>query len=491
VVNLKLVRSLGPRLETLITHLAAADAAIRGMPDIPWPPRLAGAKERALAESSEALRAARDALSGITLLPSFLGGDEPKTYYIALQNTADQRGTGGAVLAYGILTIDKGRMTLDDAGPIHDIDDPQFGIRGVDYPPAVAWYLNQTHVNPRLANGANYSPNFPVVASTWTAMLKQATGRDIDGVIALDPAAISAALGNNTKVKVRSYPEEITGDNAVFVIANDQYRLDQEIQRIFAAELIDAAWPKLREPRPFVRKLQDLGESLKEKHIQVWSKDPEQQELIEKLNWDGGLEAGAGDFIMLTHNKRNGNKSDYYLEQTITYNVTVLPAGGIEAEYRVDLAAEMPDGEPPAIAGHDIYGLNLAMESLYVPERAQFGSVEPTGLVVEYPTRPDGFVQHVEGNFRVFTRPVMVTPGNPGAIVLRYNVPNVVEATEEGDVYQLAIQHQPMVNPAKMTVNVTVPQGQEIVPAEGWTVEGRTATYSGSLTTDLTLRLVF
>jgi hypothetical protein len=492
VVNVKLVASLTPRLEGLIQHLEAADHAIRTMPDIPFPPRLADAKERALGESSEGLQAARDALSGLRLLPSFLGTQEPKTYFVGLQNLSDQRGTGGALLAYAIIRIDNGKIELDQAGPIHEIDDADHGVRGVPLPPAVAWYVNNARVNPRLANGAGYSPNFPVVAATWAAMVEKTTGKRIDGVIALDPAAISYSLGNNTKIRLRSYPEEITGENALAVIANDQYRLDKDLQRVFAGELIGAAWPKLSDPRPFVRKVQQLGVGLKEKHLQIWSRDPEQQDLIEKLNWDGGLEAGPGDYLFLAHNKRNGNKVDYYLKQNITYNVTVLNSGAVQSEYRLVLTGDVPPDEPPQLVGrHDLYGLNLAMENLYVPKRATFESVEPQGEI-PYDISPAGFVQHEEGNFRVFTKTIPVADGNPATIVYRYDVPDVIQTTEDGtSLYRLTIQHQSMVNPAEITVNVTFPKGTELTPPAGWTVKGRVATFKATLTTDLVAEIAF
>lgn len=490
VVDVELVRSLAPRLQEAIAHLEAADRAIKAMPDVPFPPRVADVKERALAESAETLKAARDAMSGLTLLPSFLGSGEPKTYYIALQNPADQRATGGAVLAYAIVQIDNGRVVLEEAGPIHDIDDKDSGIRGVDYPPAVAWYLNTTGVRPRLPNGANYSPNFPVVASTWAAMVEEQTGRRIHGVIALDPTAVAYALGDNNQIQVPSYPEKITGDNVVEIITNDQFRLDKELQQAFTGELINKAWPRLSDPRPLVKKVQQLGVGLREKHIQIWSRDPAQQALIRDLNWDGGLEAGTGDYLFLAHNKRNGGKTDYYLEQEIRYDVTLGPSGDATSEYSVTLRGDVPPGEPVSIVGHNAYGLNVAMDSLYVPKRASFTSVEPTGEIT-FKTQPDDFVSHEEGNFLVLTRPVEVFPDDPQTIIFRYDLPDVVKRTEAGNVYELRIQHQPMVNPATFVVNVTLPKGAEVQPSAGWSVKGNVATYDGTLTTDRILTLVF
>jgi hypothetical protein len=48
-----------------------------------------------------------------------------------------------------------------------------------------------------------------------------------------------------------------------------------------------------------------------------------------------------------------------------------------------------------------------------------------------------------------------------------------------------------MINAPHMTVNVTLPEGSVPVPAEGWTMNGNVATWTGNLTEDVTLSLVF
>ncbi len=237
-VDVSIVANLTPMLEEVITHLEAANQAIVTMPDLPFPRKLADFKERAIVEGQAGIADAQNALAGIRLLPAFLGADGPKTYFVALQNSSDQRGTGGAVLAYAILEVDDGQFTLKQSGGIEDIDDEDHGIRGVPLPPAVQWYIDAAGVNPRLANGANYSPNFPVVASAWAAMVEKVTDENIDGVIALDPTAIAYALGPRTGIRIDSYPDDITSANAVYVIANDQYRLEKAIQRLIPGELI-------------------------------------------------------------------------------------------------------------------------------------------------------------------------------------------------------------------------------------------------------------
>jgi hypothetical protein len=58
-------------------------------------------------------------------------------------------------------------------------------------------------------------------------------------------------------------------------------------------------------------------------------------------------------------------------------------------------------------------------------------------------------------------------------------------------VYRLTVQHQPMVNPAELTVNVTLPAGSVPKAAAGWTVNGNVATFTTTLTRDFVTSIVF
>ena len=485
-IDVDLIESLPARLETLIGHLEAADRAIRAMPTIPLYPRLAELKEKALVENAQELQLARDTLSAARVLPSFLGAESPRTYFLALQNGADLRGTGGAVLAYGFIRIDNGELDLTSAGSITEIEDRD-GIF-VDLPEAVAWYIRAAQVNPRLANGANYSPDMPVVSQAWAAMIEKVTGIEIDGVVAMDPTAIAYALGQS-KVKVRSYPEEITGENFVEVVENAQYRLPKEDQEVFPEELIAGAWHFFQNPHPFVKTVQQLGVALREKHVQIWSRDPEEQELMRKLKWDGGLRPpiGGGDYVYLVDNKRISNKVDYYTKQRITYDVTLNKGGSITSDYHVVLTNDIPPDQPAAIAGRSEYGKNVAMLNLYVPKRAVGASVDPAGIATTEDIDPLGFIQHTEKDFLVLTQTIESLPGDPGELRFRYTVPKVVKTTEQGRVYQLTVQHQPLVNDADLTINVHLPEDAEVTSAEGWTVKDGVATFHTTLTQDLTL----
>ena len=485
VVNVKLIQGLSPQLDGLVAHLQAADRDIRAIPSLPFVGSLAQKKADALAKSTEAIRLAQRARSAIGLLPSFLGADGPRTYFFAMQNSADQRATGGAVLGYAFLTIDNGQMSLEPGGSIQNAE-PKYGFPGIKLPAAVDWYLkNVPKQFPRLSN-LNFTPDFPSNAQAWAALLGQGAKRHIDGAIAVDPVAVAQLLGSK-KIHLPVLTDPISGSNLVQVAENQQYFLPHDDQLLFPAQLIAAAWPVLKDLHPFLRVVRTMGQVLGTKNIQIWSADADQEALLRTLGWDGSVKIGTGDHLQIGDNKLRSGKTDYYTKTTIGYDVTVDASGSITSSCTVTLDNLTPKGLPQGIVakfnGPDNYALNDALLGLYAPAGATLTSESPPGQA-SYPP-------HQEGDAEVFTREVMAVPGKPGVAVWKYTVPGVVQTSSAGHVYTLTIQHQPLVNPAAISVSVTLPIGSVVRSAPGWQVSGSVVTYTGSLTKDLTLQIVY
>lgn len=512
VIDVGLLEQVTPTLQTVVRDLQQGDAAIRAIPSIPFFHQLDDLKSQVLTESTQAVSLSQRALVSFRLLPGFLGADRPKEYYLALQNTADQRGTGGAVLAYAIMKIDDGRISIDQpsgkpgAGPIADIDPRTPGF-AVTVPQTTAWYLAATGVIHRLANGANYSPDFPSAARAWTSMLQ--SGKDpiiprVDGVIALDPDAVAASFAGES-FQLPEIGLTIPSAEIPKFVGHDQYELDKAEQRLVPGLLIKAAFDAITHPKHLFGLLQSMSTALTDKHIQMWSADPQIQAMVTHLGWDGALRnAAGGDYLALAYEKRLGNKLDYYTQFQTNYDVTVNASGGITSTYSLGLELPVPQDEPADIVGHfDPYAADLAMLNLYVPRDAHIVSYSPRAPFdpnAIQPTQehvvPRGFVEHVErdlgGTFHVFTKTIMATPERPGSLQFRYTVPGVIRQTPEGKVYTLTVQHQPMVQDMLLRVRLRLPAGFEIVSlGTGWTATSWGAVYTGPVTSDFVTSVVF
>jgi hypothetical protein len=477
-VDVGLLQRLTPQLEEVIGELKAGDAALRAIPSIPFVHRLDALKADALDQSSRAISLAQGALSGVKLLPSFMGGDRPRIYFLALQNNSDQRATGGAVLAYAFLRVDQGELQLIASGSIYDFDS-LLGFKAT-LSPDLNWYLQHIpKTYPRVAN-VNFTPNFPVVAQGWSTLIRSAVGQHIDGAIAVDPIAIGLIMGNK-HVRIPAFPSVITGHNVVRVIENQQYLLSKEQQAAFPAQIIRAAWKIFSNPQPFVRTMKQFQTALSQKDIQIWSADQSQQGLLTDLGWDGGFRNVPGDYLYVADNKLNAGKVDFYSRIHIEDHVVIGASGKVTATCRVELVNETPPDLPPGVVGPNAYGLNKALINLYVPPGAE----------LESPSRRS-LPPHVEGGKKVFLTVVRALPGHPGVAEFTYTVPGVVQMEGGHRVYQITIQRQPMVNPADITLTVTLPKGSVVASMGlGWRVQGNVATFHAVLLRDLTTRISF
>lgn len=481
-VNVKLVQSLTPRLDEVVAHLRAAEREIRAVPAIPLVPRLGEVKRQAAADAARAISMATRARSGARLLPGFLGGTRAKNYLVALENNADLRGPGGGVVAYAIVTAENGNLELIRGGDIRGIRQGRRSSRVfVTLPPELQWYLqNVPHAFSRM-NGVNYTPNFPLVAEAWGRMVSKVTGVPIDGVIELDQTAVASILGSR-RIRVPAYSKPITGSNLVKVVSHDQYLLPLERQLEFPAQLIVAAWPKIVDPGALQILLRDLGQSLQQKHIQLWSADRNLQEQLSQLGWDGAVRVGAGDYVYVVDNKVVANKVDYYSRLSVRYEASIDRSGTAHSRLGVTLANDSPPGLPRWIAGRGGHSVNRALMLAFVPQRAKVvGTIPEEGL-------PD----HIEAGANVIARTIEAPAGEAAFMRLDYTTPQVVTSIGAHSLYRLVIQHQPLIAPAHLTVVIRLPEGSTVYAAPpGWLIRGNVLTLEVNLTHDLVQEIVF
>jgi hypothetical protein len=489
-IDLPLVEALGPRVGAVIRHLQAARSDLQAIPSIPFVGQLERLRSDALAQADQGLTAAWRALRGVRLLPSLLGATGPRTYFLALQNNADLRGTGGAVLAWGLLRVADGKISLADGGSVSDLDNRQ----GAEVPvaPGIDWYLEKTHRPPLVNNGMNYSPDFPAVAEAWARQVALLRDVKVDGVIAVDPAGAAALFRGQGAIKIPASPERLSANTIAAFAEHGQYSLPQPVQRTVPTQLIDASFKALTSPRDLLKMSIAVSNALAEKRIQLWLQDPDAQRTVRDMGWDGALSPGRGDYLFLVDNKRNANKVDYFGRLSVDYTIRIDDAGDGHATADIALDNRVPRGEAPDVVGPwNPYGLNVALLSLYAPGHASVTDWAPKGPV-DFKTRPQEFLVHEEAGLQVFTKVVTASPVRPGTLRIDYDIPRLVADTAGGKLYRLTVQHQPLVHPARLSVTVVLPEGSTITdPGPGWKVHGNRATFERRLDRDVVTSLAY
>jgi len=167
---------------------SALDDRVRAIAPSGYLTAVEDARRALRTEVSELADLLATASTAATLLPPMLGADGPRTYFLAFQTNAEARGTGGLIGGYGILTADQGRLSLDTISNNRDLEPgaPPGIDLGPDYAKQYAGYSSTT-----LWLNANSSPHFPYAARIWSSLWEQQGGQRLDGVIGIDPVALS------------------------------------------------------------------------------------------------------------------------------------------------------------------------------------------------------------------------------------------------------------------------------------------------------------
>ncbi len=140
-----------------------------------------------IATASTSLAAANRA---VQVLPTMLGKDRPRRYLLMFENNAEIRATGGLPGAYGLVTADRGKITLTEQGVPGDIGKfpepvlPQSEAEKEIYFSQIAEYFQDT----------NFTPEFPRTAELVREMWKRSKGVRLDGVMSVDVVSLSYLL---------------------------------------------------------------------------------------------------------------------------------------------------------------------------------------------------------------------------------------------------------------------------------------------------------
>lgn len=257
------------------------------------------------------------------LLPPMLGAQEPRTYLVMFQNTAEMRSTGGVASAFAIIEADDGALSIVHQGTAGDLglyyDEPVLPLD----PGKEAIYTQRIG---RFFSGVNLSPDFPTAARLAAEMARR-SGFDVDGVVATDTVALSYLLEATGPLPVAD-GFELTPDNAVSLLLSDVYweiddqGLQDEFFALAAAQVFTALTGGEGEPVELVYALTDAAA---ERRLLVWSAHEDEQRALEPTIISGAFDDSSpspstlGVFL----NDGTSAKLQYYLETSIEHTETV------------------------------------------------------------------------------------------------------------------------------------------------------------------------
>jgi len=467
-IDLELVAGFEQPLQDGADALQHAAEAVDEL-DSPWLlPPLDSRVGRFEDEVADALPDAELAIAGVRVAPALFGGEGDRRYFLAFTTPAEMRGLGGFMGNWGELSAIGGDPELVQSGRIEDLN---FGARLVPVqlngPPE---YVERWgRFDPELyLQDIPFSPDMPTVSEVSADLYGQATGREVAGVIVIDPYALAALLNFTGPVQLSNYPTPLTAENAAEILIREQYltfdtRSDRkdfldEATRVVFERLTSGDVPGPRQVAEV------LGPLVEQGRLMVHSFDPEEQALFEDVGLDGAFPErpeGADYFSVVTQNSAN-NKIDIFLDRQVQYDATFDPdTGAVDATATVTLTNRAPaSGLPDVVlsSGERILSNGLAGPPLGT-NRMYLSFYSP--LLLDRATL-DGLPINLESGrelgLDVYSAFLDIPPG--GTITLVLDLEGQVETSEE---YTLGVGMQPLVNPDVVTANVTL--------ADGWLVD--------------------
>jgi len=248
--------------------------------------------------------------------PQLAGIGKPQKYLLAFQNSAEARGTGGILGAYAIVIFDKGKLKVERTGT-------NIALKSLnEIPISVSEeYAQLYRSDPAIWQNSNLSPHFPQGARIWMALWERQYNEKLDGVMAVDPTAISYLLKATGPIFLQS-KEKIDSKNVVYKVLSDAYerfetdnlaRKDYLVDIINAtfAKLADGDYSKIEMARAFKNAIQD-------NRLLVYTSNSDSQKVLAKSTLAGDLLTNASNQYRVVIQNIDASKLDYYLDREIT-----------------------------------------------------------------------------------------------------------------------------------------------------------------------------
>lgn len=427
-VDVQLLRREEPALSKISADAARLDAEAGAISDPEYVSLLRDARTQLQSQTSEIAKVIENSALAARLAPMMMGAAGPRTYFIGFQTNAEARSTGGLLGGFGILRFDNGTPTVDTLAPNTEFSDHSF--TPLDLGPEFTEQYGHSNPTTDFRN-SNLSPHFPYAAQIWRSMWAQQTGMNVDGVISIDPVALSYILGAVGPIAMPD-GEVVTSDNIVELTESTSYirfPTDQIARKNYLQDIAKEVVKKLSGPVESPRRLLDaLGKAVSERRIAVWSSSPADQKILEVTPLAYAVPDDRAPYAQVVINNLGGNKLDYYLKSKIEYvadgcdgerrmsTVTIRLTNTLQdARVLPDFVAA-PSGQPPGIKTMVPNGTMVSSVRLLATAGATLASALADGQRV--PVFPG-----TERGHPTFEVQVAIPPGQSGELSFRLSEP--------------------------------------------------------------------
>ena len=269
-----------------------------------------------------------DILGQKNTINDILGGNGPRKYLFLFENNQEMRATGGFIGSYGELDIFNGKVEKFFMDGIYD-PDGQLKTRIVPPGPIQKISANWS------MHDSNWWPDFPTSVQKTAWFYEQAGGPTVDGVITITPTVLQDLLAITGPIPMPDYGVTVDQDNFIPLI---QYKVETDYDKAanHPKQILSDLAPKIISKIINDSNLNDvvsmansiLG-SLNEKQIQVYSRNPQVESLMDQNDWSGRILSTPKDYFGVINTNINGFKTDGVIDENISHDAHIQPDGSV------------------------------------------------------------------------------------------------------------------------------------------------------------------
>ena len=428
-VDVQLLRQQEPELVRLSADATRLDEQAAAIPPAGFVAPLNTARTQLQNQTAEVASLLNNTALAARIGPSMMGADGPRTYVMAFQTNSEARGTGGLLGGFGVLRFDNGKPTVDTLAPNTDLLGAS--AAGLDLGPEFNELYGASRPFTDFRN-SNQSAHFPYAAQIWKTMWERQANEKVDGVIALDPVALSYILGAVGPVTMPD-GEVINQDNVVEITQWKAYirfptRSDQPARKRYLQDIANGVVKKMTgQVNSPGQLLEALGRAVSQRRIMVWSGSSDIQKVLEETPLGHIIPDDAAPYANVVINNFGGNKMDYYLRRDIEYAADKCDGDVRNSTITVRLSNAASEPLPDYAAGQ--WGLPTDLP-IKVPRGSMVSSVRllaTQGATLENVTSNGMRIvpnrETVERGHPSFEVQVVIPPGQSGELIFQLREP--------------------------------------------------------------------
>jgi len=333
------VEGLLPHLDVIQTKIASIEQSFDRIDPSRYPEEYQGIQIQAnllkarqlTSETHKFIRDGRPILAKTSWL---LGKDKPRNYFLIFQNDAELRPTGGFWTAYGLIKVDKGKISPSVSEDIYTLD-AKFNSTIPAPRPIKSYHINVPYWNLR---DMNLSPDFPTSIETFLGhYAKISDSREkIDAVIAIDTKVLVDIVGVLGRVGVPGFGNFSTDPDKrcdgcpqiiyqlEWIAGRPRNYIEKDrkgfLSPLMHSLLSNALGSEKSKIGPLV---QVLGDNIVQKHILFYFLDPEIEKAAVLANITGSItQTDEGvDYFHLNDANMSSAKTNLFLKQKIKHEI--------------------------------------------------------------------------------------------------------------------------------------------------------------------------